>query len=127
MEVRVLHRDQNKKIMSKVVLRKNILEWSFDRGQTASLFLINEEGWDYDEVKMEIKTRREIKDSPMITLTEGNGITIEGDRMTCRLSSEQTKSLPSSRASADIKIRKAQTVFPAIPIAIIINPTVTDL
>ena len=113
--------------MSKIILRNDILEWSFDRGQTASLIINKEDGWNFDEIVMDIKSKREIRDDYIIRLTVGNGLTLSGNKLTARLTSEQTRNLPSQRASADIKVKLSDIVYPSIPLLIIVNPTVTDI
>lgn len=111
-----------------ITTKSGTILWEIQKGTSAELALTKSDGWAmYDEVRMDIKPERDITSFPLLKLTPGSGLTIDGTRLLVSLSYAQTAALRAKMVYADIKLRIGAEVIAPIPIQITLKDTVTKL
>jgi hypothetical protein len=114
-------------LMKKISIVDGIIQWPIERGQNADIVINWTQGWDLDDIKMEIKSRRQILDPALIELTLGSGLEIDGQKLRCSLTHHQTSLFAAPKLVADLKLVQDGRVLPAVPITLIISQTVTNI
>lgn len=108
--------------------KKGILYWTVQKGVTVSVVIIKNDGWDmYDEILMEFKQDKELSTYPIITLSVGDGLIVDGNNLLINLTYEQTASIEQCQLFSDIKLRSGSIVIPPIPFVVNIVETVTNI
>lgn len=108
--------------------KKGILYWTIQKGVTSPVTIIKSDGWDaYDEILMEFKQEKELSTYPILTLSVGDGLTIDGNNLLINLTYEQTASIEQCQLFADIKLKIGNVVIPPIPFVVTIEETVTNI
>lgn len=108
--------------------KKGVLYWTIEKGVTASVTIIKNDGWDaYDEILMEFKQEKELSTYPILTLSVGDGLIVDGNNLYINLTYEQTASIEQCQLFADIKLKIGDVVLPPIPFVGIILETITNI
>jgi len=114
--------------MSTITVKNNTIHWEILRGVNAYTVINKSTGWAmYDEIRMDFKPEKDIDSFPMLTLTPGNGMTIDGNKLIISVTKEQATVLRRKQIYADIKCRIGSVVEPPIPFLVPIKDTVTKL
>lgn len=108
--------------------KKGILYWTIQKGVTAAVTIIKADGWAmYDEILMEFKQDNELSTYPILTLSEGEGLVVDGDNLIINLTYSQTALIKQNRLFSDIKLKIGSVVIAPIPFVVTIAETVTNI
>lgn len=114
--------------MAQLKVEQGIIHWNFSRGDDTEITITKQGGWEaFEDIRFDVKNRREITDKAIIELRVDQGISIDGDAMTISLTSEQTRQFSNSRYVADIRLRSQGKVIPPVPFFLNVAPTVTAI
>jgi hypothetical protein len=112
--------------MSTVAFKSGIIYWTFSRGDDTDIAITNPQGWDdYQSIQLDIKTRRDIRDKAILSLSPGNGLSISGNQLLIALTSQQTAQLNSPHFAADLRLRIQGKVLPPVPFILNVTQAVT--
>jgi hypothetical protein len=114
--------------MSEIAVSSNTVIWNIPKGTSAQISINKSNGWAmYDLIRMDFKNLKEINSPVIFSLTIGNGLTIDGNRLIISLTYQQTSLFVNPIIHADVKLRIGTEVIEPIPFLINITETVTKL
>lgn len=108
--------------------RDGVIIWTIARGVDDQMVITRADGWiQFDEIKMEWKTKKSINAPVVVEFTIGDKMSIVGNSLIILVPSEVTRPLNQTAFFSDIKMRTGEIISPEIPINIVIEQTVTDI
>lgn len=111
-----------------ISVKRGVLYWSIQKGVTSSIVIIKNDGWDsYDEILMDFKQEKELSTYPILTLSVGEGLTVDNKNLFINLTAPQTALIEQSQLFADIKLKTGDVVLPPIPFVVPLEETITNI